>query len=470
MSREGELTKNTVILTFGKICTQFISFMLLPLYTVLLLPSEYGVVDLINTYASLLVPLFNWQFENGLFRFMLDVRNNEPEQKKIFSTVMTTNFVQVAIYLCFYLLVSPFLQLEYKQFLAIDVVVNIILNTMLQFPRGLGKNVLYAVGSCISASLTVVLNVIFIAVMRLGGYGLFFSSILAKTVTIGYLVFATKAWNFFSFSEVDRECFKSISKYSLPLVPNQLTWWVVGASDRTIIAQFLGVAANGFYSIAHKFSTIYITFYNLFNMSWTESVSLHFNDSDRDSYLSGVINSMFNLFGCVCLMIIAVMPLAFPYIIDAKYEQSYYQIPILLLAVLFQVVVGLYSVIYVALKKSVEIAKTSFYAAIINACFNILTVKYIGLYAASISSLLAYMSMALYRYFHVKRYVDIKLHRKNVILLAFFLTATVFAYYSRNIWLQGGTFAVAGIYSVMVNYGLLQSFVITLKRKIRERR
>ena len=45
MSREGQLMKNTLIITFGKICTQFLSFFLLPLYTSLLTTEEYGIVD-----------------------------------------------------------------------------------------------------------------------------------------------------------------------------------------------------------------------------------------------------------------------------------------------------------------------------------------------------------------------------------------------------------------------------------------
>lgn len=47
-------------------------------------------------------------------------------------------------------------------------------------------------------------------------------------------------------------------------------------------------------------------------------------------------------------------------------------------------------VIYVALKKSVEIAKTSMYAAIINIGVDVLLIRWLGLYAASLSTLLAY--------------------------------------------------------------------------------
>lgn len=234
MNRQKELAKNTIILTVGKICTQFVSFLLLPLYTSLLAPEEYGIVDLVNTYIVLLTPIFNWQFENGLFRFLLDYRNDEYKKKELFSTVFIINIVQAVLYIVLFFVFQKFITLEYKIFLAFDVVANIFLNTLLQFPRGVGKNTIYSIGSFLSASMTVVFNVIFIAGFQWGAYGMFLATLLAKASTCVYLFCAMKAWNYFSIKAYNSEMFKSVFKYSMPLVPNQLSWWVVGASDRMI--------------------------------------------------------------------------------------------------------------------------------------------------------------------------------------------------------------------------------------------
>ena len=61
MNKSKELVKNTVIIFLGKACTQLISFLLLPLYTAYLTKSDYGLVDLIITYVSLLVPVITVQ-------------------------------------------------------------------------------------------------------------------------------------------------------------------------------------------------------------------------------------------------------------------------------------------------------------------------------------------------------------------------------------------------------------------------
>ena len=466
MDRNKELAKNTIILTVGKICTQFVSFFLLPLYTSLLTPEEYGIVDLFNTYTMLLVPLFNLQLESGLFRFMLDYRDDKKKQSVIFSTVLIANIVQIIIYLVFFLVFQNFIHSEYKNFLAFDVICSILLNTFLQFPRGRGENMIYSAASCISASATIILNVVFIVGIGLRAYGLFLATIIAKILTILYLIISTRAWGFFSVTAFDKKLLKNICKYSIPLVPNQLSWWVVGASDRTIISHVIGVTANGIYSVANKFSTVYMTFYNIFNLSWTETVSLHMFDSDRDLFLTETINTMFKLFASVCVGIIACMPFVFPVLVNNQYATAYYQIPILMVAVLFQVMVGLYSAVYVALKKSIEIAKTSFLAAIINIIVDVLLIKFIGIFAASISTLVAYATMAIYRYVDIRKYAKIELQKKTLLLTTIILLVTLYSYYSGNILLRIVSLLIVVLYSFIINRSFLRGANNMIKNKI----
>ncbi|MGL5435340.1 MAG: lipopolysaccharide biosynthesis protein [Lachnospiraceae bacterium] len=466
MSRQKVLVKNTVILTVGKICTQFVSFLLLPLYTALLSPNEYGVADLFNTYITLLVPIFNWQFENGLFRFMLDCRNDKAQTNKLFSTVIVSNIIQSLIYLAFFAVAQGFITSEYKVFLAIDVVLSIFLNTLVQFPRGLGNNTAYAVGSFISAASAIIFNVIFIAGFKMGAYGMFVATIISKVVSICYFSASQKVWRYFSLSKYSKDDFMEICRYSLPLVPNQLSWWVIGASDRTIISYVINVAANGIYSVANKFSSVFITFYNIFNVSWTESVSLHIEDDDREEFLTDTINSMFRLFSAICLGIIACMPFVFPLIINDQYAEAYYQIPILMVAVLFQVVVGLYSVIYVALKMSIEIAKTSFYAAVINIVVNLALIGHIGLYAASFSTLIAYAAMALYRYFHIRKYADVALDGKVLVFTVVMGLLTILSYYRNHMLSNIITLLIIVLYAIMINRSFLLSSLEMVLEKI----
>ncbi len=468
MSRQTELVKNTAILTFGKICTQFVQFLLLPLYTALLDPAEFGIVDLFNTYIILLVPLFNWQFDRGLFRFLLDCREEPQQQKTVFSTVMLANAAQTALYLVFYLIAGNYIHSEYKVFLAIDVAANIFLNSLMQFSRGIGRNGSYAIASFLSVSSTVVLNVVFIVGFQMGALGMFLAMAISKCLTLIYLVLADRVWRYFSISAFSKQSFKQIFKYSIPLVPNALSWWVVSASNRTIISSALSIAANGVFAAASKFSGVFITVYNVFDMAWTESASLHLNDEDRDSFLTETINMVFSLFASVCILLIAVMPFVFPVMVDPQYGEAYQQIPILLIAVLFQVLVGLYSVIYVALKKSGQIAKTSMIAAAINLGLDIILIRYIGLYAASIATLVAYATMAIYRHFDVQKYVNAKLSAKTLISIIPAGAVVLVSYYVNHTVVNAIVLLLALVYAFLLNRSFIKTIIATIGKIFRK--
>lgn len=469
MSREKDLAKNTAILTFGKICTQFVSFLLLLLYTAILEPKVYGIADLFNSYIYLIIPVVSLMLDQGLFRFLLECREDEQRQKKLMTTVLCINFIEIAVYAVVYVLVQSFITSQYKIFIFVDVVLNILLNTYMQFARGIGKNGVYALASFLSASMIVVSNVITLVVLKMGAWGLFVSTVVGRSISLITTIILLRSWKYFNIQYFSKSEAKVLVKYSMPFIPNQLSWWVVGVSDRTIISWFLSVAANGIYSVANKFSSVYITFYNIFNLSWTESVSLHIKDSDANEFLEKTINILFSAFYSLCMGIIAYMPLVFPLLISDQYNSAYLQIPILMIAVLFQVIVGLYSVIYVALKKSTEIAKTSFWAAVINIGVDVILIKYIGLYAASISTLAAYASMTIYRYFHIKKYMNIPLyHKMRYCCIA---VAVCISYYFNNTVFNIITACAVTVYAFISNkeflMGVLNAVFTNVKKIVK---
>lgn len=466
MSRKTELAKNTAILTVGKLCTQCISFFLLPLYTAILSTEEYGTFDLLVTYSTLLLPLVNWQLDQGLFRFMLDHRGNKEEQGKLFSTLLLSSTVQSIVYIILFICVEPFLKIENAYFLLLYVVLHVYTALFLQFVRGLGYSVKYTIASFISASATTVLNVIALVFLKMGLQGLFMSTLVAQFLTLLYLVVASKAWEYFSVKRIQPKVFKRVSTYSIPLIPNNLAWWVVNASDRTIIAHFLGTAANGIYSIANKFPNVFINFYNILNLSWTETVSLHYGDEDRDEFLTETMTSLFKLFAAACFGIVACMPFVFPILINTKYDAAYNQILILMYAMLFRVLVGLYSCIYVAQKNAKKIAYTSISAAIINITVDLILINKIQVFAASVSTLVAFLSMFVIRYIDVNKTVHMKIRKPIIVGSVLIGGMLIGTYYCGNKIIQFVALCITAIYAMLTNVDMLKSGVNLVKSRL----
>lgn len=464
MSREKDLAKNTAILTFGKICTQCISFFMLPLYTALLNTSDYGVFDLFITYGTLLLPLVNWQFDQGLFRFMLDKRGSREGQSQLFSTVFVSITIQSLLYIVIFAVVNINLNVEHAWFIVLYVVLQGYISVLLQFVRGLGKTVYYALGSFLSASSIVVFNVITLVCFKWGLIGLFFSTTLSQIVTLVFLAISSKSWQYFTIKNVSYCIFKDIRNYSVPLIPNNLAWWVVNASDRLVISHVLGVAANGIFTVASKFSSVFIQLYNIVNLSWTESVSLHINDEDRDAFLSDMMTTIFKLFSCMCFGVIAIMPFLYPVMVNEKYSEGYNQVAILMYAMLFRVLVGLYSCVYIAKKESRKVAVTSIAAAIINLVVDLLLIKKIGIYAASISSLIAFLSMFIIRYWDVNKTVHMRI--KNSVAVSSIIAGIIvgISFYSNSGLFQVVILCGIIIYSIVINIDVLRNIVKLFKK------
>lgn len=431
MSKGKDLAKNTAIVSIGKICTQLITFFLLPVYTAVLSNEEYGVVDLLNTLTCLLLPIATLQIEQGIFRYLLDCRENKEKQTTLITTVSKFILVQSAICILIFLCASPFIHNEYKYFLMANLLMGILSSISLQICRGLGDNKTYAVGSFITGALTVILNVIFIVAFKWGAYGMLIATAISNLLCAIYVFVKKKIYKYIDIKQNDKKLLKDIIKYSVPLIPNMISWWIVSASDRTIISAVIGVAQNGIYSAANKFSGIFSTLYSVFNLTWTESASININSEDRDEFFSKIFDFIVRFFGSLCLGTIAVMPFVFGILVNEKFAESYYQIPILILGSVFNILVSFLGSVYVAKKLTKEIAKTSIIAAIINIVVNIALINQIGLYAASISTVIAYFAMFIYRWIDVKKYVSIKTNKTLIAVLSVSFLVAIITYYLR---------------------------------------
>lgn len=469
MNREKQLVKNTVIITIGKICTQLITFLLLPLYTGILSTEEYGIVDLLNTLVSLLLPLVTFQVEQAMFRELIEVRSKEKNKTEIISTGIISVIFQCFLFLVLFAIISPFVHNDYKLFLATNVITYIFLSLFQQIARGLGNNKKYAIGSFLSALFTIIFNILFIAIIRLGATGMLLGTMLGQLLAIVYLFCSLRLYKYIEIHKYKNKILKKLWKYSIPLIPNAISWWVFNASNRVITSTFLGVSANGILAATLKFSSVFITFYNIFNMSWTESISASINDDDIEGYFNKTFNIMMKLFTALGIGIIACMPFVFPIMINEKYSSGYGLVPLSILGSMFNVVVGLISVIYVAKKNTKAIANTSIISAILNIVINVALVKFTGLYAAVIATFVAFFTMSIYRLYDIKKkYFKITIDKSLIVKTIIILLIILPAYFINNLYFNIFSLLLAIIFAWDLNKKSIKPILNMIKAKVKK--
>lgn len=452
MSREKKLAQNTIILTVGKICTQLITFFLLPLYTAILSTEEYGTVDLLNTLVSLLLPIVTFQIEQAVFRHLIEERENFQEKRKIISTAFIAVIINVIIYLLLFMIFSRYINNNYKYYLATNVVAHIFSSLFLQIARGVGDNKKYAIGSFLTAFSIIVLNILFLIVLKLRVNGMLLANFIGHIICCIYIIVSLRLYKYMSIKMFSKEIRKKLFKYSIPLIPSSISWWVFNASDRIIVSTMLSISQNGILAAAHKFSALYITVYNIFNLSWTETVLLQIKDVDFVDFFNRMFNTVLKIFVAIAIGIIASMFFVYPLMINENYIAGYKIVPILLLGSLFNVFGGLLGSIYVANKNTKAISNISIVSALVNLLVHLLLVNYIGLFAAAISTVVAFMIMSVYRMYDIKKkYFNIILEKSFIIKTCIVLIVSIILYYINNIYLNIINFIIAILYAIDIN-------------------
>lgn len=198
---------------------------------------------------------------------------------------------------------------------------------------------------------------------------------------------------------------KKMLAYSIPLVPNTISWSVINASDRLVIMNFLGASANGLYSIAYKFPNLISTFYNFFNIAWRETSAKIVRDNDVKEF-DKIYRMVKAAILAITIMLIAAIRYIYPFFINVQYQESIVYVPILAISIYYTSLSAFYGGVFSAYKETKILGTTSTYAAIINLVVDLALFKFIGVYAAAISTLASSLFLYLYRKYKMKKFFN----------------------------------------------------------------
>ena len=250
----------------------------------MLTAQEYGVVDLIITYITLLAPLFMLQLDRPAFRYLIDARGDVQKVTNVLSSTLAIVTPVLLAASAVFLLVNQFIHVPYAYLIVAAIVATVYSTILLQTARGLGRNMVFSLASVASALALLAATLILVVMMRWGVEGVLWSTIAANVSSILFVATAVRVDRLISVSGIRRSMQNQLLSFSWPLVPSAISWWLIRASDRTIIVIILGAAANGVYAAASKYAIIFLALYSIFDLAWTESASAHIESDERDQF------------------------------------------------------------------------------------------------------------------------------------------------------------------------------------------
>lgn len=459
MNQKKQLLKNTAIIAIGKLSTQIVSFLLLPLYTAKLSTEEFGTYDFFVTLSVFLLPIITLLMEESMFRFLIDADDLKSKKRTITATIVYTA-VGTVIFTILAAIIMGIIHYEYAVIFIIFIISNILLGLSNALSRGMGKVNLYSLSNFILGVITIILNILFIVTFKLGVNGLLWSNIIANTATAVIMFYKLHLPQFVSKKDFSRETLGKMIRYSAPLVPNNLSWVIISLSDRLMLTQMTGADANGIYAVANKFPNIVYTCYGFFSTAWKESAARILKEENKSQYYNSIYKDVKFFLKAIVLGLIAIMPLAFPLLVNESYNDAYKYIPILIISIYYTNMSNFYGGIFTAYKNTKIMGSTTAVAAVINIVINIIFIPKFGIYAATFSTLISNIVVYFYRRYKIMDYI--KLKEKFNYVFWILLVITLITYYKNNMILNIIVFLLVVAYCIFTN----KNFIMRVSKPV----
>lgn len=454
MNKTSELLKNTVVISIGKMGTQIVSFLLLPLYTSKLSTDTYGTFDYVIAISSFLVPIMTMLMEESMFRFLIDCKSQEDKESVISNTFIycICNGLVVGIVIVFFSYIFDY-KLGYA--ILIYCLSSWLVALSNALARGTENIVLYSFSNFVGSVLVIVLNLIFILGFQQGFWALMISSCMANFFSATMVVVKLSCWRFVKLRKLDKKTLKSMLKYSVFLVPNSISWSVINASDRMIIMNYVGASANGVYSMACKFPNLINTFYNFFNVAWRERAAKIVRDKEFNEF-EIVYETVRNVLFAVTILFMSVLRYIYPIFVNSQYMESIVYVPILTISSYYMSLSAFYGGVFTAYKQTAILGITSMIAAIINLFVDVLCFSTIGVYAAAVSTLMSALFLYFYRKIKIRVYMN-AFRKSDIVIVTGFVCACLL-FYSNSV-----TWSVLGVgASVVLAFGFNAKVIVCL--------
>ena len=422
MNRYKKLGSNILWMLLGNFASKVLNFLLIPLYTNCLTTADYGVADLITTTITLLIPLLSLSIGEAVLRFALDYEQTDllSYQKNIFSVGVYVSFASVLfLFICTPLIMQIKGIREYYWYFFLYFFTQVIYVVLAQFAKGIDSVFAFSLWGSVNTFATAGLNILFILFFKWKIQGYLLAFIIGQFLTNIGLLFHIKAHRYVIIpNRINKAIFKSMIAYSLPMIPNNISWWISNSSNRYIVTAFCGNSENGIYSIASKIPAFITVIFNMFIMAWQISSVENFGSKESQKFFSTINKSYISL--CAIMtsgLITFIKPIA-KMLFAKDFFVAWKIAPILIVACCFHSLALFLGTIYTAGKQTRKIFKSTVGAACLNIILNIALVPFIGSFGAALSTLISYFALWLFRVFESKNLLKIEYDKISSILSA----------------------------------------------------
>lgn len=384
-------------------------FLLLPVITSYLNPSEYGTLSIYFLAISIYTAFIGMNMHTNISK------NFFKSSKEELALYIGNIFFILLGTFSLSLLCTGIMSLFYKSIFSIPIYwlffVPLIsaltmINTMnMTILRNEQRAYIFGAFELLQVFMKLSLTILFLIVFLLNWYAQVLSTVIVSGLffVIGFFYMNKRRYISLRFN---MQKVKSILKISLPLIPHVLGGTIIAMSDRLFIKEMVGLEAVGIYSIGYMFGMIILLFTDAFIKAWSPwfyKKLVKPTETDKKSIVRYTYVYII-LVLLLAIVIAGVSHLVLPYVVDEKfYGASEY---IFWIAIAYAIN-GIYQIFFpyiVHIEKTSFLAISTLIAAVLNIIFNYFLIKYFGTIGAAYATVISFSFSAVFVFWYQSRH------------------------------------------------------------------
>lgn len=457
-----ELTKDTALYGISTIVGRFLGFILVPFYTNVFSPDEFGIQSYIYAFLAFANIVYIYGMDAAFMKYATDGDN---DKEKVFSTGYLFVTITSVIFSIFLIIghswIAQSTDLTEYSYIFYYVIGILFLDTATLIPfsdlrleRKAGK---FAAIKILNILINVSLNFILILGYGYGIEAIFISNFAASLFS--FLVLIPQIVSQINLV-IEKSILKKMLFFGLTYLPASVASMIVQVVDVPIMRELTNESTLGIYRANYKLGIFMMLFVSMFHYAWQPFFLTNAKEENAKQIFSKVL-SLFLIFTSFLWIVLSLFiddlaSIKFWHgrsLIGSEYLEGTFIIPVILLAYIFH---GLYinfiAGIYLE-EKTKYLPIITGVGAVLNIISNLILVPIIGIMGGAISTLLSYIIMSIGIYLVSQKFYRINYDYKTIgrVLVTVLLICSIyyFAYYS-------------GFLDMKVKIGLLLVYFIIL--------
>jgi O-antigen/teichoic acid export membrane protein len=407
------LASGSLIYGIGGILQRFIGLLLLPFFTRVLSPQDYGVVALIGLASIAFSGLFNLGTGNsmGILYFREEDKSKRPIIIWSNALLLFINSLLLTVALLF---AAPWISDQLFQTPAYSNLIRlsfcglaftVIADPFLAYLRMEEKAKRYMVLTLLSTGLSITLSVWLVLGLKLGVLGMVLSGVITQGLMLLIVLWTIARQLPFRF---DLKLFKPLARIGFPSIFGLFAFLLIDYADRQMLQRMVGLGELGVYSVGYSFGMVMMIFVGAFGTAWPPFFMSFVNRREDAKHVFGRVLKYYLLgFGVLVMLFFAVAKPIVVLMLGPAFQDAFVVVGMVAAAYMLK---GCYLIllpgIYFEQKLYIQTG-IEWVAALVNIGLNFLWIPMFGLAGAAGATLVSYLCLPVLSWFFAKRYLAV---------------------------------------------------------------